>query len=187
MHYLKPILFAACTMLILLALTNTALAGKGKTSPVEASVIIKAAIDSLQQEYENRSPDEGEEINWEVLSSGGAKSTDGTFIINGTLGQTAVGTSTDGASNTHHGFWQNFEFKWECGDANHSGYTDIDDIIYLVGYIFLGGPAPDPLEIGDVNCLDEVDIDDVTYLVNYVFLGGPLPCDPNGDGVQDCP
>lgn len=73
-----------------------------------------------------------------------------------------------------------------CGDANGSGFVDIDDIIYLVGYIFAGGPAPDPFEIGNVNCHEAVDIDDVIYLVGYVFAGGPAPCDIDGDGTPDC-
>jgi uncharacterized protein (TIGR02145 family) len=34
-----------------------------------------------------------------------------------------------------------------CGDANGSGgdpAVDIDDVVYLINYIFAGGPAPDP-------------------------------------------
>jgi len=187
MHKSKLISLAAYTAIILLVLTGAALAGKGKVVSQDASTIVRNAIDSLKLEYENKSPDEGEEINWKTISSGGAKSTDGTFIVNGTLGQLAVGTSTDGTTNTHHGYWQNFEFKWDCGDVNMSGFVDIDDIVYLVAYIFLGGPPPVPLSIGNTNCLEEIDIDDVMYIVSYVFLGGPLPCDPNDDGIPDCP
>jgi hypothetical protein len=31
-----------------------------------------------------------------------------------------------------------------CGDADGSGAIDIDDVVYLISYIFSGGPAPDP-------------------------------------------
>ena len=31
-----------------------------------------------------------------------------------------------------------------CGDADDSGEIDIDDVVYLIAYIFSGGPAPDP-------------------------------------------
>jgi len=31
-----------------------------------------------------------------------------------------------------------------CGDANDSGGIDIDDVVFLISYIFSGGPAPDP-------------------------------------------
>ncbi|MBU1318267.1 MAG: S8 family serine peptidase [candidate division Zixibacteria bacterium] len=66
----------------------------------------------------------------------------------------------------------------ECipGDANASDAVDIDDIIYLIAYIFTGGPAPVPL----VCCADSdgscsVDLDDVVYTIAYVFTGGPQP------------
>ncbi len=75
---------------------------------------------------------------------------------------------------------------WICGDADGSGAVDIDDVVYLINYIFAGGPAPDPLATGDANCSGDVDIDDVVYLINYIFGGGHEPCDPDGDGVPDC-
>ncbi len=66
--------------------------------------------------------------------------------------------------------------QYTCGDVNNSSYVDIDDAVFIVNYIFSGGPAPDPIESGDVNCSGEVDIDDIVYLVNYIFAGGPEPC-----------
>jgi hypothetical protein len=63
-----------------------------------------------------------------------------------------------------------------CGDANGSGEVDIDDVVFLVSYIFESGPSPDPLDTGDANCSGNVDIDDVVYLVSYIFSGGPAPC-----------
>jgi hypothetical protein len=73
-----------------------------------------------------------------------------------------------------------------CGDADASGDPDIDDVVYLIAYIFSGGPAPVPYESGDANCAGGVDIDDVVYLIAYIFSGGPAPCDPDGDEVPDC-
>lgn len=73
-----------------------------------------------------------------------------------------------------------------CGDCDGNGSIDIDDIVYLVNYIFTGGPEPSPLWIADTDCSGDSDIDDVIYLVGYVFLGGPMPCDPNNDGIPDC-
>ncbi len=69
-----------------------------------------------------------------------------------------------------------------CGDANGSGgdpAVDIDDVVYLINYIFSGGPAPEPIAAGDADCSGgdpPVDIDDVVYLINYIFAGGPEPC-----------
>lgn len=68
-----------------------------------------------------------------------------------------------------------------CGDANSSGgdpAVDIDDVVYLINYVFAGGPEPLPLEAGDANCAGDppIDIDDIVYLINYIFAGGPEPC-----------
>jgi hypothetical protein len=78
------------------------------------------------------------------------------------------------------------DISYVCGDADASGSADIDDIVYIVAFIFSGGPPPDPYESGDADCSGIVDIDDAVYLINYVFSGGPDPCDPNDDGVPDC-
>lgn len=61
------------------------------------------------------------------------------------------------------------------GDANNDGMINITDVIYLVGYIFSGGPAPDPLRIGDADCNGLVNISDAVFLVNYIFGSGPAP------------
>ncbi len=76
--------------------------------------------------------------------------------------------------------------QYLCGDVDGSGFVDIDDPVYLIAYIFQGGPEPDPLESGDADCAGGVDIDDVVYLIEYIFMGGDGPCDPDGDGDPDC-
>ncbi len=63
-----------------------------------------------------------------------------------------------------------------CGDVNGSGLINISDVVYLINYIFSGGPAPNPIEIGDADCSGLVNISDAVYLVNYIFSGGAIPC-----------
>jgi hypothetical protein len=63
-----------------------------------------------------------------------------------------------------------------CGDADANGFVDIDDIIFLVNYVFLGGPPTSPYAFGDADCSGEIDIDDIIFEVQYVFAGGPAPC-----------
>jgi hypothetical protein len=63
------------------------------------------------------------------------------------------------------------------GDCDGSGGIDIDDVVFLINYIFSGGPAPDPVEMGDVNCEAGIDIDDAVYLIAYIFASGPEPCE----------
>jgi hypothetical protein len=62
------------------------------------------------------------------------------------------------------------------GDSNGDHFIDISDCIFLIEYIFQGGPAPDPLMAGDANCDAHVNISDVVFLLNYIFHGGPAPC-----------
>jgi len=90
------------------------------------------------------------------------------------------------SSNTQHPICITVYNPAICGDADGSGAVDIDDVVFLITYIFAGGPPPVPLESGDANCEGGIDIDDVVYLISYIFAGGPAPCDPNGDTVPDC-
>ena len=73
-----------------------------------------------------------------------------------------------------------------CGDTDASGGVDIDDVVYLIAYVFQGGPEPIPVESGNADCEGVIDIDDIVYLIDYLFLGGDPPCDPDGNGVPDC-
>jgi hypothetical protein len=64
------------------------------------------------------------------------------------------------------------------GDANGDGSITPDDVVYLINYLWKGGPPSDPYEAGDVNCDGSVTISDVVYLITYLFRGGPSPgCD----------
>ncbi len=62
------------------------------------------------------------------------------------------------------------------GDANMDKKTTVSDVIFLINYLFKGGPPPDPVYLGDVNCDDKTTVSDVVYLINYLFKGGPAPC-----------
>jgi hypothetical protein len=63
-----------------------------------------------------------------------------------------------------------------CGDANGDGLVNIGDAVFIITYVFRGGPAPDPLEAADVNLDGNVNIGDAVYLVAYIFRSGPIPC-----------
>lgn len=55
------------------------------------------------------------------------------------------------------------------GDADGSGAIDIDDVVYLIDYIYQGGPAPQVFETGDFNGDSVIDIDDAIALLEYIF------------------
>ncbi len=63
----------------------------------------------------------------------------------------------------------------KCGDANADGNVTVSDVVYLVNFLFKGGPVAKPYEAGEANCDGKVTVSDVVYLVNYLFKGGPGP------------
>ncbi len=65
------------------------------------------------------------------------------------------------------------------GDADGNTILTISDVVYLISYIFGGGPTPNPYAVcsGDANCDCIVSISDAVYLINFIFSGGPTPCD----------
>jgi hypothetical protein len=63
-----------------------------------------------------------------------------------------------------------------CGDCLGDGNVDVSDFIYLIHYLFLQGPAPDPLCIADVNCNGLTNTGDLVFLLNFYFRFGPAPC-----------
>jgi len=62
------------------------------------------------------------------------------------------------------------------GDPNSDGSKSVSDVVFLINYLFKGGPEPlpDPV-VGDVNEDGDVTVADVVYLINYLFKGGPPP------------
>ncbi|MFH1700394.1 MAG: FG-GAP-like repeat-containing protein [Candidatus Zixiibacteriota bacterium] len=63
-----------------------------------------------------------------------------------------------------------------CGDANNDQRVNIGDPVYLVSYVFRGGPGPYNIGAGNVNCDGDTDIGDAVFLINHVFKNGPWPC-----------
>jgi hypothetical protein len=61
------------------------------------------------------------------------------------------------------------------GDANGDEKLSVSDVVYLINYLFKGGPKPDPIRSADANCDGKVTVSDVIYLINYLFKGGPKP------------
>lgn len=61
------------------------------------------------------------------------------------------------------------------GDADHNGIVSISDSVFIINYIFAGGPAPLQVCQGDSDNNGIVTISDAVYLISYIFGGGPGP------------
>lgn len=99
----------------------------------------------------------------------------GTICIDSLLPWLWNGTGCDGpylldkyGSNDNHPICLTV---YQCIDSDCSGEYDIDDVVYLIAYIFSDGPAPH----GDPDCSGGIDIDDVVYLIEYIFNSGDAP------------
>jgi hypothetical protein len=63
-------------------------------------------------------------------------------------------------------------------DADPADEVTVSDLIYLVDYMFSGGPEPTCPKEADIDGSLTIDVSDLIYLVDYMFTGGyaPLPC-----------
>lgn len=78
------------------------------------------------------------------------------------------------------GHWSNVEDvvvveTFRRGDADGDGQVNVSDVVYLINYLYKGGPLPIPLESGDANNDGVINSADIVYLINYLFAGGPSP------------
>jgi hypothetical protein len=64
------------------------------------------------------------------------------------------------------------------GDANSDGLVDLGDSVWLLSWLFLGGPPPPCLKAGDTNDDGRLALDDALGLLMYRFQGGPPPASP---------
>ncbi len=63
----------------------------------------------------------------------------------------------------------------QCGDANGDKAVNVGDAVYLINFVFKGGPPPDPFMDGNANGDVTVNVGDAVYLINFVFKSGPRP------------
>lgn len=62
-----------------------------------------------------------------------------------------------------------------AGDANGDGFVNVTDAVYIILWIFAGGPGPDPYAAGDADGSGTVNISDASYLIQFIFADGPPP------------
>ncbi|PWB68508.1 hypothetical protein C3F09_11520 [candidate division GN15 bacterium] len=121
-------------------------------------------------------PAAGEQIKWQVISGGGSRGTSASYIVSGTVGQTAVGLATSASYKINQGFWQDFGTGGCCtgttGNVNMAGIVDLSDLSALVSYLTGGGYALPCVPEANINNAGIVDLSDLSALVSYLTGGG---------------
>ncbi|MCP4566880.1 MAG: hypothetical protein GY841_04780 [FCB group bacterium] len=120
----------------------------------------------------------GEQIVRQVLSHGGTTGTSANYITRGTLCQTATGSGSGTEYSMGHGFYAASGGGRCCdldGDANDDAAINVGDAVWMINYVFKGGPPPPCEDEGDANNDCSLNVGDAVYLINYVFKGGPAP------------
>ena len=176
------LIFSLIVALIIIGLTGVGSIYAGDKSKTTSKTIEPATkTEQPTPVIQNTTPPSsrtGEQINWQVISSGGGSGSSASYNLSGTIGQTATGGGSSASYPLAHGFWQDFGSPTCCdlpGDIDNSGSVDISDLTYYVDYMFGGGDPAPCFEEGDVNGSCTQDISDLTYFVDYMFGGGPAP------------
>jgi len=142
------------------------------------AVIIKMDIDLTSVAYSSFIGGAADDAGIDVICD-----SDNAPIMAGHTASTNLWTSSNAYSRSYNGgefdaFVAKLYLYRKCGDANDDNSINVGDAVYLIAYVFKGGPGPDPVDAGDANCDGDVNVGDAVYLINYVFKSGPEPCCP---------
>jgi hypothetical protein len=142
------------------------------TQPVEPAKIVNPEATTL---LSPASPNAGEQIKWQVISGGGVRGTSASYVLTGTVGQTAAGPGASASYKVNQGFWQNFASSCcvgVTGNVNTVGSVDLADLSALVNYLTGGGYVLPCIAEANINNVGTVDLADLSALVNYLTGGG---------------
>jgi hypothetical protein len=134
-------------------------------------------------ELSGATPATGEQIKWQVISSGGARATSTSFTLNGTVGQTTTGEGGSTSFGLTHGYWQSHGCCVGISgnaDGDPTETCDISDLTKIIDYLFITNTPPDCMAEantdGSLDCI--CDISDLTKVIDYLFITytPPAPC-----------
>lgn len=77
------------------------------------------------------------------------------------------------------------QIEYRRGDTNEDSNITITDVIFLIEWLFLGGPVSGCERTGDVNADGILDVVDIVYFLNALFLSGaPIAAPYPGCGMD---
>ncbi len=87
-----------------------------------------------------------------------------------------IEVSDSGDPNQEISFFVPLTVRLLHGDIDSQPQISLGDLLYLIRYLYKGGPAPADLWQADLDCNGTVDLVDVVILLNYLYRQGPAPC-----------
>ncbi|KAA3633013.1 MAG: hypothetical protein DWP97_09955, partial [Calditrichaeota bacterium] len=86
---------------------------------------------------------------------------------------TFIATDAAGAADT---MITNFRIdSFLRGDLDDNTKYTMNDVVFIVNYIFHGGQAPNPVNSGDIDYSGGINVADIAYLINFMYKAGPRP------------
>jgi len=64
---------------------------------------------------------------------------------------------------------------YTIGELTQDDMIDVDDVVFMINYVYFGGETPNNIAAADTNCDGRINLVDITIIINYVFRGGPAP------------
>lgn len=145
------------------------------------AVIMSATVAADDDVGKTKGAKAGERIDWQAVAAGGVSGASTSYGLSGSVGQTAAGLGVSTSYRMYHGYWQDFGASSCCtmaGNANHDDRVGVGDAVFIITYVFRGGPAPVCPEEADVTGNGEIGVGDAVYIITYIFRGGPAPTCP---------
>lgn len=69
-------------------------------------------------------------------------------------------------------------FTYQSMDVNCDNKISIQDVVYIVNYLYNDGKPPCIPQVADNNCTQSPSISDIICMVQYLFRDGPVSCCP---------
>jgi hypothetical protein len=83
------------------------------------------------------------QLSRQVVAGGGGPGGSVSYTLDCTVAQSTVGAGTSESFFLSHGFWPTVVVvggDYLCGDANADGQVNVGDVVWIINYVFSGGP-----------------------------------------------